>query len=332
MTSMPDTPLREEALNRRRLLMERSRPGRTGVTLPASDVPPQLMPEQAMLRDDLQLPEVTEGEVVRYFTHLSQLNFSIDTNFYPLGSCTMKYNPKLNEAVAATPGFALAHPAQPERQVQGTLEAVFRLQTYLQEVSGLPSASLAPLAGAQGELAGVLTLRAALDARGEGHRSKMISDTAHGTKIPRPHMAGSAISVPHLRRANIDPTPSAPRATKTSQALMFKRTTLGLFRRNANRDVSPSFRGRAASSRRRREHDALLGRAKSPLRLRLRQHEPAQDLTRPTVAAARPGHLRDRSAGPLPPAPSSCSGRRSYGTRCRAEHRAIARRRGTSAS
>ena len=82
-----------------------------------------------MLRDDLELPEVTEGEVVRYFTHLSQLNFSIDTNFYPLGSCTMKYNPKLNEAVAALPGFAMAHPAQPERQVQGALEAMHRLPT-----------------------------------------------------------------------------------------------------------------------------------------------------------------------------------------------------------
>ena len=95
--------------------MERSRPGRTGAALPVSDVPPQVMPDQAMLRADLELPEVTEAEVVRYFTYLSQLNFSVDTNFYPLGSCTMKYNPKLNEAVASLPGFATAHPAQPER-------------------------------------------------------------------------------------------------------------------------------------------------------------------------------------------------------------------------
>ena len=236
MTSMPDTPLREEAHNRRRLLMERSRPGRTGVTLPASDVPPQLMPEQEMLRDDLQLPEVTEGEVVRYFTHLSQLNFSIDTNFYPLGSCTMKYNPKLNEAVAATPGFALAHPAQPEAQVQGCLEAVFTLQTYLQEVSGLPSASLAPLAGAQGELAGILTLRAALDARGDGHRRKMlIPDTAHGTNPASAAMAGfQVISIPSTSGGDIDLDAVRAEADEDLAGVMFTQpTTLGLFDRNA---------------------------------------------------------------------------------------------------
>ena len=236
MTSLPDAPLREEAHNRRRLLMERSRPGRTGVTLPASDVPPQLMPEQAMLRDDLQLPEGTEGEVVRYFTHLSQLNFSIDTNFYPLGSCTMKYNPKLNEAVAATPGFALAHPAQPEAQVQGCLEAVYRLQTYLQEVSGLPSASLAPLAGAQGELAGILTLRAALDARGDGHRRKMlIPDTAHGTNPASAAMAGfQVISIPSTPGGDIDLDTVRAEAGEDLAGVMFTQpTTLGLFDRNA---------------------------------------------------------------------------------------------------
>ena len=236
MTSLPDAPLREEAHNRRRLLMERSRPGRTGVTLPASDVPPQLMPEQAMLRDDLQLPEVTEGEIVRYFTHLSQLNFSIDTNFYPLGSCTMKYNPKLNEAVAATPGFALAHPAQPEAQVQGCLEAVYRLQTYLQEISGLPSASLAPLAGAQGELAGILTLRAALDARGDGHRRKMlIPDTAHGTNPASAAMAGfQVISIPSTPGGDIDLDTVRAEAGEDLAGVMFTQpTTLGLFDRNA---------------------------------------------------------------------------------------------------
>ena len=102
--------LQEEAHDKRRTLMARSKPGRTGVALSASDVPPQTMPPSSMLRDDLELPEVTEGEVVRYFTYLSQLNFSVDTNFYPLGSCTMKYNPRINEAVAALPGFAMAHP------------------------------------------------------------------------------------------------------------------------------------------------------------------------------------------------------------------------------
>ena len=230
------SPLQEDANQKRRLLMERSRPGRTGVTLPSSDVPLQPMPEPAMLREDLDLPEVTEGEVVRYFTHLSQLNFSVDTNFYPLGSCTMKYNPRLNEAVAALPGFALAHPAQPERQVQGTLEALYRLQTYLAEISGLHSASLVPLAGAQGELAGVLTLRAALDARGQGQRRKMlIPDSAHGTNPASATMAGfQVLSIPSTPSGDIDLEVVKAQADDDLAGVMFTQpTTLGLFDRNA---------------------------------------------------------------------------------------------------
>ena len=235
MTTGPG-PLREEAHNRRRPLMERSRPGRSGVALPASDVPPQPMPDASMLRTELELPEATEGEVVRYFTHLSQLNFSVDTNFYPLGSCTMKYNPKLNEAVAALPGFALAHPAQPERQIQGALEALYRLQHCLQEVSGLPAASLAPLAGAQGELAGVLTIRAALDARGESNRRKMlIPDTAHGTNPASAAMAGfSVVSIPSTPEGDIDLDALRAEAGPELAGVMFTQpTTLGLFDRNA---------------------------------------------------------------------------------------------------
>ena len=228
--------LREPAHDRRRLLMERSRPGRAGVTLPASDVPPQLAPEASMLRDDLELPEVTEGEVVRYFTHLSQLNFSVDTHFYPLGSCTMKYNPKLNEAVAALPGFATAHPAQPERQAQGSLAALHRLQTFLCEVSGLPAASLAPLAGAHGELCGVLTMRAALDARGEPPRRKMlIPDTAHGTNPASAAMAGfDVVSVPSTSGGDIDLDVIRAEAGPDLAGVMITQpTTLGLFDRNA---------------------------------------------------------------------------------------------------
>ena len=236
MTPDAAAPLREEAHDRRRLLMERSRPGREGAALPASDVPPQPMPDASMLRSDLELPEVTEGEVVRYFTHLSQLNFSVDTNFYPLGSCTMKYNPKVNEAVAALPGFALAHPAQPERQVQGALEAVFRLQTFLQEISGLPAASLAPLAGAQGELAGVLVIRAALEARGEGRRRKMlIPDVAHGTNPASAAMAGfQVVHVPTASGGDIDLDAARAEADESIAGVMFTQpTTLGLFDRNA---------------------------------------------------------------------------------------------------
>ena len=231
-----DDHLKEEAHERRRTLMERSRPGRTGAALPASDVPPQLMPEASVLRDDLVLPEVTEGEVVRYFTHLSQLNYSVDTNFYPLGSCTMKYNPRINEAVAALPGFASAHPLQPERQVQGTLEVLWTLQEYLRDVAGLAATSLAPLAGAQGELAGILTIRAALQARGGNRRRKMlIPDTAHGTNPASAAMAGfDVVSVPSDANGNIDLDALRGEATDDLAGVMFTQpTTLGLFDRNA---------------------------------------------------------------------------------------------------
>ena len=111
-----------------KLLMERSAPGRAGAVLPESDVPPQPLPDAALLRDDLPLPELSEPEVVQYFTGLSQRNFSIDTHFYPLGSCTMKYNPKINDETAFLPGFAGIHPLQPAEQSQGALELLYRLQ------------------------------------------------------------------------------------------------------------------------------------------------------------------------------------------------------------
>jgi glycine dehydrogenase subunit 2 len=229
-------PVTAEALNERRLLMERSRPGRTGVSLPVCDVPQSPLPDAALLRDDLDLPEVSEGEVVRYFTTLSQLNFSVDTNFYPLGSCTMKYNPKVNEAMAALPGFAGLHPHQPPRQAQGALEVLFRLQSLLAEVTGMAATSLVPLAGAQGELAGVLTIRAALEARGQGHRRKMlIPDTAHGTNPATAAMCGfNVVSIPSTPEGNIDLDAVRAQADADLAGVMFTQpTTLGLFDRNA---------------------------------------------------------------------------------------------------
>ena len=125
-----------------RLLMDRSVPGRVGVVTPGLDVPAAPLPDAAYLRDDLPLPEVSEPEVVQYFTSLSQLNFSIDTHFYPLGSCTMKYNPKINDEVAFLPGFAGIHPQQPAEQSQGALELLYRLQDFLTEVTGMAATSL----------------------------------------------------------------------------------------------------------------------------------------------------------------------------------------------
>lgn len=228
--------LQEIAHDRRRLLMDRSKKGRTGVSLPLSDVPAEPLPPNELLREDLVLPEVTEGEVVRYFTHLSQLNFSVDTNFYPLGSCTMKYNPKVNEAIAGLPGFSGAHPLQPEHQVQGSLEVIHTLQKYLTEITGMHDASLAPLAGAQGELAGILTIRAALEARGESKRKVMlIPDTAHGTNPASAAMAGFHVqSIASDSEGNIDLDSLREAANEDLAGVMFTQpTTLGLFDRNA---------------------------------------------------------------------------------------------------
>jgi glycine dehydrogenase subunit 2 len=154
-------------------------------------VPPQPLPDEALLRSELDLPEVSEPEVVQYFTNLSQLNFSIDTQFYPLGSCTMKYNPKINDEMAFLPGFANIHPLQPPEISQGALGLLYRLQGFLCEITGMAGASLATLAGAHGELAGVLMIRAHHHARGETQRNKIaIPDSAHGTNPASAAMVG----------------------------------------------------------------------------------------------------------------------------------------------
>ena len=165
MTTLFD---RDEA-QRRKLLMDRSAPGRVGTTLQPNDVPEAEMPPSEMLRRDLELPEVSESEIVRYFSQLSQFNFSIDHNFYPLGSCTMKYNPKLNDEMASIPGFTEIHPLQPDGTVQGALKLLFELQTYLAEITGMAGTSLTPMAGADGELAGMLMSRAFHAANWDAH-------------------------------------------------------------------------------------------------------------------------------------------------------------------
>ena len=191
------------------LLMDRSVPGRVGVITPGLDVPAAALPDPAYLRDDLPLPEVSEPEVVQYFTSLSQLNFSIDTHFYPLGSCTMKYNPKINDEVAFLPGFAGIHPQQPAEQSQGALELLYRLQDFLTEVTGMAATSLATLAGAHGELGGVLMMRAYHLARGDSGRTKMgIPDSAHGTNPASAAMAGfDVVTIPSDADGNTDLPP-----------------------------------------------------------------------------------------------------------------------------
>jgi len=168
----------------------RSRPGRVGVAMPRSDVPAADAPPAELLRRDLRLPELSQLDVVRHYTRLSQLNWSIDTHMYPLGSCTMKLNPKVNDAIAAMPGFADAHPMQPAADVQGALEVMYRLQRTLAEITGMAETSLAPLAGAQGELAGVLVIKAYLESMGEKRTTILVPDSAHGTNPATASMAG----------------------------------------------------------------------------------------------------------------------------------------------
>jgi glycine dehydrogenase subunit 2 len=169
------------------LIFELSSPGRIGHPLPQSDVPEQsadaLLPASALRLDAPPLPEVDELTMIRHFVHLSQMNFSIDTNCYPLGSCTMKYNPKINEVVAALPGVAGAHPLQSADTAQGFLAMLYELAECLREISGMDAVSLQPAAGAQGEFAGLLMMRAFHVRNGEGDRRKriIVPDSAHGT-------------------------------------------------------------------------------------------------------------------------------------------------------
>ena len=218
-----------------RLLMDRSVPDRVGVIAPAADVPAAAAPPAAYLRDDLPLPEVSEPEVVQYFTALSQLNFSIDTHFYPLGSCTMKYNPKVNDEVAFLPGFAGIHPQQPAAQSQGALAALHRLQGYLSEITGMAATSLATLAGAHGELAGVLMMRAYHLARGDAGRARMgIPDSAHGTNPASAAMAGfDVVTIPSDADGNTDLAALRELAGDDLAGVMITLpSTLGLFDTN----------------------------------------------------------------------------------------------------
>ena len=156
------------------------------------DVPEQESLPDLLVRDELVLPELAEPEVVRYFTRLSQMNFGIDTSFYPLGSCTMKYNPKVNDEIASIPGFASIHPLQPDFMVQGALQLMHELQESLCEITGMPAASLASVAGAHGELVGMLLMRAYHDHNGQldQRQTVLIPDSAHGTNPASAQMAG----------------------------------------------------------------------------------------------------------------------------------------------
>ncbi len=217
------------------LIFERSVEGRQAYSLPACDVPetkPEDVISQEYLRDDIAgFPEVSEIEVVRHFTRLSQWNYGIDTGFFPLGSCTMKYNPKVHEDLAALPGFARLHPYFPEELSQGAIRLMYELEQFLCEISGFTRVSLQPAAGAQGELTGMMMIRAYLEAQGNPRKKVLIPDSAHGTNPASCALCGyTAISVASDDNGCADPGVIAELMDEDVAAIMITNpNTLGLF-------------------------------------------------------------------------------------------------------
>jgi len=216
------------------LLGELSSVGRRGLRFPEPDVPRSALPE-SLTREKLPLPELSEIDVIRHYTRLSQLNYSIDTGMYPLGSCTMKYNPRINEAVARLPGFSMIHPQQPIETVQGALFLMYSLQEMLKEIGGFAGVTLQPAAGAHGELTGILIMRAYHESRGDQKRTKiLIPDSAHGTNPATSAMNGmQVVELKSDRRGNVDLEALKAECDDTLAGLMLTNpNTLGLFDEN----------------------------------------------------------------------------------------------------
>ena len=231
-----------------KLIYERSRSGRRASVIPDRGVGAPPVQEALGRRDPPRLPEVSEPELVRHFTELSTRNFGVDTGFYPLGSCTMKYNPRVNERVAGFPGFRDLHPLQEEADAQGALELEWRLADILAEVCGLAAVTLQPAAGSQGELTGLMLIRAYFADRGETDRREIvIPDTAHGTNPASVAMSG--FELVHVRtdpRGNIDVDDLRTRVGERTAGLMLTNpSTLGLFDENIE-EIESIFHGAGA--------------------------------------------------------------------------------------
>jgi glycine dehydrogenase subunit 2 len=237
------TPLAQPPLQREqaRTIFQKGAPGRRAFVCPVADVPQpegeELLPAHMRRRRPPALPEVSEPELVRHYVRLSKRNFDLDSGFYPLGSCTMKHNPRLNERVAALPGHARLHPAQDPRRAQGALELMWLLQQSLGEICGLPHVSLQPSAGSHGELAGLLLTRAFHADRGETRTKVLAPDTSHGTNPASVTMAGyevvkvatnqrGGVEMDDLR-ARIDEDPD-----QVACLMLTNPNTLGLFDEN----------------------------------------------------------------------------------------------------
>ncbi len=225
------------------LLFERSSPGKRGYQLPALDVPAvdasaEIGPEN--VRADIEgFPEVSEVEIIRHYTRLSTYNYAIDLGLYPLGSCTMKYNPRINEAAARVEGLAWAHPYQPEELSQGAMEIMAHLEAVLAEITGMDAVSLQPAAGAHGEMAGILLIRALLESQGNPRKKILIPDSAHGTNPATAAIAGYAVeNVKSSTRGTIDVEALQQAVNEDVAALMVTNpNTLGVFEQDIGRIV-----------------------------------------------------------------------------------------------
>ncbi len=221
-----------------KLIFEISSGGRKGYSLPKLDVPEvdikSLLPADSLRKKEAALPEVSELDCVRHFTRLSQLNYSVDTAFYPLGSCTMKYNPKINEKLAGLPGFAGLHPYQPDISTQGILEILYETEEALSKICGMDGFTLQPAAGAHGELTGMLIARAYHTSKGDPRKKVLIPDSAHGTNPASAALCGyEVITVRSDKTGRIDLEALKGLVDNETAVLMITNpNTLGLFEKN----------------------------------------------------------------------------------------------------
>ncbi len=215
------------------LIFEKSKEGRIGVALPELDVPEQkdLIPEE-YLRDELDLPELSEVDIIRHFTALSRRNFGVDNSFYPLGSCTMKYNPKINEDVAQLPNFTNLHPYNPLNK--GALELMYELDQMLSEITGMAKFTLQPAAGAHGELTGLMIIKKYFEEKGEKRKIVIVPDSSHGTNPATASMANfNTITIKSDEKGVVDLEELKKNMTEEVAALMLTNpNTLGLFEEN----------------------------------------------------------------------------------------------------
>ena len=308
---LTETPMQRD---RATTIFERSVEGRRAATLPEAGVDErpldELIPKNLLRDRPAELPEVSEPEIVRHYNRISRRNFDLDTGFYPLGSCTMKHNPRLNERVAALPGHARLHPAQEPKRAQGALELMWLLQRSLSEICGLPHVSLQPSAGSHGELAGLLLTRAYHADRGETRTKVLTPDTAHGTNPATVTMAGyEVVKLASDERGGIDIDDLRAKAGR-------RHRLPDAHQPEHARPLRPEHRGDRLDRARRRRHPLL--RRRQPERdhgplpagrhgLRHRPRQPAQ-VVLPAAWRRRPGRRADRGSRPDRAVPAAAAG------------------------